>query len=80
MEFVLLASFVAEVNGMIFYDQRRSRASQGEYVVLRRQPNNALDANCVEVCILRREHLLVGHLEAAVAVRVSPSCVVLTWK
>ena len=71
MEFMLLASFVAEVKGMMFYYLRRSRASRGEHMMLRRQPSNAFDAKCVEVRILRCEHL-VGHLEAAVAARVSP--------
>ena len=58
--------FVAQVKGVKFYDIRRSGASRGERVVLRRNPNNAYDVNCVEVRFVRGL-LLVGHLEAPVA-------------
>ena len=70
--FTLLASFVAEVKGVMFYDLRRSRACRGERVVLRRQPNNTFNVNCVEVCQILRGRLLVGHLESAVAAHMSP--------
>ena len=46
---VPLASFVAEVKGVKFYDCRGLRACRGECVVMRRQPYNAYDVNCVEV-------------------------------
>ena len=66
-----LASFVAEVKGVKFHDCRRLRACRSERVVLRRQPYNAYDANCVEVQLQRGRRLL-GHLEAAVAAHLSP--------
>ena len=66
-----MASFVAEVKGVKFHDCRGLRACRGERVVLRRQPYNAYDANCVEVQLQRGRRLL-GHLEAAVAARLSP--------
>ena len=68
---VPLVSFVAEVKGVKFYDCRGLRACRGERVVLRRQPYNTYDVYCVEVRLQRGRRLL-GHLEAAVAARLSP--------
>ena len=59
------------MKGVKFYDLRDSGASRGEPVVLWRQPSNVFDVNCIEVR-LARGRLLVGHLEAAVAARLSP--------
>ena len=56
---------------MKVYDYRGLRACRGERVVLRREPYNAYDVNCVEVRLQRGRRLL-GHLDAAVGARLSP--------
>ena len=64
-----LATLMAVVRGVKFYDMRNARVHRGERVVLRRAPNNPFDRNCVDV--LLRGGLLLGHLEAPVAARLS---------
>ena len=68
---VVLAVFVAETKGIKFYDLQRSGVVRGERVFLVRWPNNAYDGNCIDVRLTRGD-LMVGHLEAPVAARLSP--------
>ena len=58
----VLASLVAQVKGVKFYDVRSSGAGRGERVVPRRQPNNAFGVNCVEMLLLQGR-LLLEHIE-----------------
>ena len=70
---VSLASFVAQVRGVMFYGLQLYGARQGEHVVLVRRPNNPYDSNCLEVRLVRsRISFVLGHLAAEVAVHLSP--------
>ena len=69
-EGMAVVSFSATVKGVRLYDLGGTRAIRGEEVCLQRNPSNAYDANCVDVC-LKRGYLL-GHLEARVAAVVGP--------
>ena len=70
-EMALFPTFVAHVKEVKFYDLWRSSACRGKHEVLRRNPNNLYDANCVDVLLLRGR-LFVGYVEAPVAARLSP--------
>ena len=63
MASLVLATFVAAVKSVQFYDLQDSGACRGELLVLQRQPNNAFDANCLDVRLVRGR-LLLGHVEA----------------
>ena len=56
---------------MMFYDFGVSGACRGESVVVAQRPDNAYDANCLDVRLVRGQYLL-GHLEAPMAARLSP--------
>ena len=71
MASLVLATAVAQVKGVRFYDLRDSGACRGELVVLQRQPNNPFDVNCLDVRLVCGR-LLLGHIEAPVATRLSP--------
>ena len=67
----LLASLVAQVKGIMFYDYAVCGACRGERVYVIRRPENRYDCNCLDVRLSRGRSLL-GHLEAPVAARLSP--------
>ena len=70
---VVLASFVAQVRGVMFYGLHTYGARQGERVVLVRNPNNPYDNNCVDVRLVRGSFsFLLGHLAVEVAAQLSP--------
>ena len=71
MASLVLATLVAQVKGVRFYDLRDSGACRRELVVLQRQPNNLLNANCLDVRLVFGR-LVLGHVEAPVVVRLSP--------
>ena len=68
---VVLASLVAQVRGIMFYDLSVSAAAMGEQVYLVRRPDNRYDINCLDVRLCGRPYLL-GHLVAPVAALLSP--------
>ena len=70
MASLVLATLVAQVKGVQFYDLRDSGAGRGELVVLQRQPNNLFNANCLDVRLVHGR-LLLGHIEAPVVARLS---------
>lgn len=67
----VLACFIIVVKGVKLHDLGLTAAFRGEEVILRRDPTNRYDANCVNVR-LKRGRLLLGHLEASMAAVVSP--------
>ena len=70
---VVLASLVAEVRGVMFYELQECGASWGDRVTLVRRPDDHHDVNCVDVrfvCGMRS--FLLGHLAAEVAAYLSP--------
>ena len=64
---VVLASLVAQVRGIMFYDLAVSGAFYGDRVYLVRRPHDRYDANCLDVRVVRGRPYLVGHLVAPVA-------------
>ena len=67
---VVLASLVAQVRGIMFYDLSVSAVAMGEQVYLVRRPDNRY-INCLDVRLRGRPYLL-GHLVAPVAALLSP--------
>ena len=71
-ESVVLASFVAQVRGVIFYGLQGYGARLAERVVLIRRPDNPYDNTCLDVRVVRSSlSFLLGHLAAEVAQRLS---------
>ena len=69
---VVLASFVAHVKGVMFYDHCVSGAVWGDSVHLVRAPGSLYDSNCIDVMCVRCTHYKLGHLAAPVASFLSP--------
>ena len=68
---VILASFVAQVKSVMFYDLSVSGAGRGDSVYLVRAPYNPYDCNCLDVrCACGRPYTL-GHLTALIAALLS---------
>ena len=67
-----LASLVAQVRGVKFYDLQMCGACYGDQVHLVRQPLDRYDANCIDVIMMHGRLSLLGHLEAPVAAIISP--------
>lgn len=67
----VLASVVARVKGVMFYDYATSGACHGDRVYILRRPDNQYDSNCLDVRLAHGSYLL-GHLEAPMAARLSP--------
>ena len=57
----------------MFYDFGVPGACCGESFVIIRRPNNACDANYLDVMLVRGPYCL-GHAEASMAARLSPRC------
>ena len=71
-ESVVLASFVAQVKGVMFYDLSVSGAGWGDRVCLKRAPYNPHDSNCIDVWCAGGPLCMLGHLVAPVATPLSP--------
>ena len=70
---VVLASFVAQVRGVMFYEFQMCGAALGDRVVLVRRPDDRHDANCLEVRLAGGHHsYMLGHVAAEVAAHLSP--------
>ena len=69
---VVLASFVARVKGVMFYDLTVSGAGLGDSVSLVRALCNPYDRNCIDVRCARGQPYMLGHLTASVAAVLSP--------
>ena len=69
---VVLASLVAQVSGVMFYDLAVSGACYRDYVYLVRRPHDRYDANCLDVRVVRGRPYLVGHLAVLVLALLSP--------
>lgn len=69
---VVLASFVAQVKGVMFYDLSISGAGWEDSVYLVRAPYNPYDRNCLDVRCARGRPYMLGHLTAPVAAVLSP--------
>ena len=76
----LLASFVSQIKGVMFYSFYSCGACVGERVSLLRRPDNPYNSNCLDVRIVQGRYFL-GHLNASISadaqlsrhrVRVSP--------
>ena len=50
---IVLVSFVPQVRSIMFYDFEVPRACHGESFVVVRRPNNARDANYLDVTLVR---------------------------
>ena len=68
----VLASFVAQVRGIMFYDLAVSGASWGDSVHLVRAPYNRYDSNCLDVRCASGKPYLLGHLAAPAAALLFP--------
>ena len=67
-EYIVLASFVAQVRGVMFHGLQVHGARLAERVVLVRRPDNPYDNNCLDVRVVRSSlSFLLGHLAAEVA-------------
>ena len=67
-ESVVLASFVTQVRGVMFYSLQVHGARLAEQVVLVRRPDNPYDNNCLDVRVVRNSlSFLLGHLAVEVA-------------
>ena len=64
---VVLASLVAQVRDVMFYDLAVSGACYGDHVYLVRRPHDRYDAYCLDVRVVCGRLYLVGHLAAPVA-------------
>ena len=73
LQSVVLASFVVQVRGVMFYELHTCGAALGDRVILVRRPDDRHDANCVEVRLAcsPRSYML-GHVAAEVAAHLSP--------
>ena len=69
---VVLASLVAQVRGVMFYDYGVSGACWGDNIYLVRRPDDRYDVNCLDVRLMRGRPYLLGHLAAPVASLLSP--------
>ena len=70
---VVLASFVAQVRGVLLNDCPLGGLHVGCSVKLVRRPDSRYDVNCIAVMVERyRSFYLLGHLEASVAAILSP--------
>ena len=66
-ESVVLASFVAQVRGVMFYGLQVHGARLAERVVLVRRPDNPYDNNCLDMRVVRSSlSFLPGHLAVKV--------------
>ena len=73
MAATVLAVFVAQTRGVMFYDLQVSGACYGDQVALVRQPLDRFDVNYVNVVLVRGWfQSVLGHLEAHVAAFLSP--------
>ena len=72
-ESVVLASFVAQCRGLMFYELQVCRATRGDRVFFVRRPDDRHNANSLEVRIAcdHRSYML-GHLAAEVAAHLVP--------
>ena len=71
-ECIVLASFVAQVRGVMFYGLQVHGARLAERVVLVRRSDNLYDNNCLEVRVVRSSlSFLLCHLAAEVAEHLS---------
>ena len=68
---VVLGSFVAQMRVIRFYDFGMSGNCQGESIVFSRRPDHVHDLNCLNVTLVRVVYIL-GHLEASMAICLSP--------
>ena len=68
---VVLASVVARIKGVMFYNYATSGACHGDRVCILRRPDNQYNSNCFDIRLSRGSYLL-GHLEAPMAARLSP--------
>ena len=69
---VELASLVAQVRGVMFYDFGVSGACWGDTIYLVQRPDDRYDVNCLDVKLMRDRPYLLGHLAAPVAALLSP--------
>ena len=69
---VVLASLVARVKGVMFYDLTVSGAGWGDSVSLVRAPCNPYNRNCINVRCARFRPYMLGHLTASVVAVLSP--------
>lgn len=71
---VVLASFIAQVRGVMFYGLQVHGARLGEWVVLVRRPDNPYDNNCLDVRIVRSSlSFLLGLLSSLICCAMLPS-------
>ena len=67
---VMLVSFVTQVRSIMFYDFEVPGAFRGESFVVARRPDNACDANYLDVTLVRGQYCL-GHAKDSMAARLS---------
>ena len=67
---VVLVSFVPQVRSIMFYDFGVPGACRGESFVVARRPDNACDANYLDVTLVWGPYCL-GHAEASMTARLS---------
>ena len=68
---IVLVSFVPQVRNIMFYDFGVPGVCRGESFVVVRRPNNARDANYLDVTLVWGPYCL-GHAEASMAAHLSP--------
>ena len=66
---VVLASLVAQVRGVMFYDYGVSGACWGDNIYLVQRPNDRYDVNFLDVRLIRSRPYLLGHLAASPLMR-----------
>ena len=69
---VSLACFNAQCRGIKFYDLAEVGVEIGSRVQFRWNPHHLKDKNCVEVCLVGRSGMMLGHIAAEVAKMLSP--------
>ena len=65
----VLASFIAQIRGVMCNEYPYAGAGVGAHVRLVRWPSSPFDSNCIEV---RYGRYLLGHIDAATAAVLSP--------